>query len=202
MPSSRPVRIQKARTLLRPAIPGPVVGPVMSGTNGGANGPGGVWADLGCGDGVFTIALYTLIRPGGEIYAVDKSRRALRALEQEFARGYPDAVVHSLCADFTHPLALPPLDGFVMANSLHFVREKRPLLGRLAELLKPGGRFIVVEYNTGRGNPWVPYPLDETGFLKLAAKAGLHQARVVARIPSTFLGEMYAGLAFAGSDPT
>jgi ubiquinone/menaquinone biosynthesis C-methylase UbiE len=59
MTSSRPERIEKARTLLGPAIPG----------------PGGVWADVGCGDGIFTTALYSLIQPGGEIYAVDKSHR-------------------------------------------------------------------------------------------------------------------------------
>jgi ubiquinone/menaquinone biosynthesis C-methylase UbiE len=184
MPSSRPERIEKARTLLQPAIPG----------------PGGVWADLGCGDGIFTIALYALVRPGGEVYAVDKSQRALQALQREFTARYPDALVHPLPADFTRSLALPPLDGLVMANSLHFVRKKQSLLVRLAELLKPGGRVIVVEYNTSRGNPAVPYPLDANGFLKLGARAGLRQAQVVTRIPSTFLGEMYAGVAFAGPD--
>jgi hypothetical protein len=54
---------------------------------------------------------------------------------------------------------------------------------------------MVVEYNTRRGNAAVPYPLDEWGFLALAEEAGLRQAGIVARIPSTFLGEMYAGMA-------
>jgi hypothetical protein len=70
-------------------------------------------------------------------------------------------------------------------------------LARLVKLLKPGGRFIVVEYNTRRGNAAVPYPLDEWGFLALAEEAGLGQAEIVARIPSTFLGEMFAGVARA-----
>lgn len=50
-------RIQKAVTLIR----------------SGLSGPGGVWADLGCGDGIFTLALHSLVGLGGEIYAVDLS---------------------------------------------------------------------------------------------------------------------------------
>ena len=124
------------------------------------------------------------------IYAVEKSRRALSALEHAFARDAPNAKLRPLQADLTRPL-----DGLVMANSLHFVRRKKPLLARLSGLLKPGGRLIVVEYNTNRGNPWVPHPLDASGFVRLARAAGLRQARILTTIPSTFLGEMYAGLA-------
>jgi len=174
-------RIRKARALLQR----------------GVEKAGGIWADLGCGDGIFTSALYTLLQPDSEIYAVDKSRRALHALARNFAESYPEAVVHPILADFTLPLSLPPLDGLVMANSLHFVRQKRPALTRLAGLLKPGGRLIIVEYNTTRGNYAVPHPLDEAGFLKLATEVGLREARIIARIPSTFLGEMYAGSAIS-----
>ncbi len=174
-------RIQKAITLIRP----------------GLSKPGGVWADLGCGDGIFTLALHSLVGPDGEIYAVDRDRHALDALMRHFAESYPDAVIHPLQDDFMRPPALPPLDGILMANSLHFTPAKAAVLRQLAPLLKPGGRLIVVEYNTSRGNSAVPYPLDERGFLKLAGEAGLRDARVIARIPSSFLGEMYAGLAWA-----
>ena len=81
-----------------------------------------------------------------------------------------------------------------MANSLHFVADKAPVLAGLVRLLKPGGRLIVVEYNTSRGNPAVPYPLDDQGFLRLAAQVGLREAHILSRIPSSFLGEMYAGM--------
>jgi ubiquinone/menaquinone biosynthesis C-methylase UbiE len=113
MPTSRSERIDKARTLLRP----------------GVRGPGGLWADLGCGDGIFTTALHTLIRPGGVIYAVDKNQNALRALVRNLAESYADAQVHPHKADFTSPLELPALDGVVMANALHFVRRSPSLPG-------------------------------------------------------------------------
>lgn len=178
-------RIQKAVALLHPGIPA----------------PGGVWADLGCGDGIFSLALQSLIRPGGEIYAVDTDRHALDALMRHAAESDPDAVFHPLHADFTRPLVLPPLDGIVMANSLHFTQAKTVVLRQLAPLLKPGGRLIVVEYNTSRGNSAVPYPLDERGFLVLTDEVGLGDARIVARIPSSFLGEMYAGMATKPAPP-
>jgi ubiquinone/menaquinone biosynthesis C-methylase UbiE len=171
-------RIQKAVILLRPGVPG----------------PGRVWADVGCGDGIFTSALHTLIQPGGEIYAVDRDQSALDALTRNLAESYPHAALHPMRADFTRGLTLPALDGMVMANSLHFVTDKAPALSRLIRLLKPGGRLIVVEYNTTRGNPAVPYPLDDQGFLKLAAQIGLREARILSRIPSSFLGEMYSGM--------
>ena len=44
-------RISKAITLLQSGIAA----------------TGGIWADVGCGDGIFTSALYTLIQPEGEI---------------------------------------------------------------------------------------------------------------------------------------
>ena len=171
-------RIQKAITLLRPGIPG----------------PGGVWADMGCGDGIFTSALYTLIRPDGEIYAVDRDQYALDALTRHFAESYPDAALHPVCSDFTRELKLPALDGMVMANSLHFIMNKAPVLSRLIRLLKPGGRLIIVEYNANRGNPAVPYPMDDQNWLMLATQVGLREARILSRIPSSFLGEMYAGI--------
>ncbi len=174
-------RLEKARTLLRPGVAGQA----------------GTWADLGCGDGIFTAALYTLLDPGTEVYAVDKNQHSLDALARNFAGSYPDFAPHPVLADFTHPLYLPPLDGMLMANSLHFVRRKKPVLEKLVTLLKPRGRLIVVEYNANRGNFAVPHPLDEAGFLALATEAGLLQPRILARIPSTFLGEMYAGMATA-----
>ena len=75
MTSSRSQRIEKAVTLLRPGVPG----------------PGGVWADVGCGDGIFTAALHRLIHPRGEIYTVDKSRYALEALEHTFRESFSGA---------------------------------------------------------------------------------------------------------------
>ena len=161
----------------------------------GVAGQPGKWADLGCGDGVFTSALCTLLSEEAVIYAVDKDRHCLRALEHNITESYPAANINTLRADFTRSLPLPPMDGIVMANSLHFVKRKPPIVSQICEKLKPTGRFIVIEYNTNAGNYAVPYPFDEREFIRLANAAGLEQAEIIARVPSRFLEEMYCGIA-------
>ncbi len=110
---------------------------------------------------------------------------------------FPEAQVQYLNADFSRPLDLPPLDGLVMANSLHFVREKEPLLKRLHGYLRPGGRLLLVEYNADRGNWWVPYPLSYTTWERLAQKCGFGETRLLMRRPSRFLREIYSTLSLA-----
>jgi len=157
---------------------------------GGVPATGGTWADLGAGDGAFTLALAELIGPAGVIHAVDRDRGALRELERHVARDA--ATVHTLVADFTRPLALPPLDGIVMANSLHFVRDKRPVLGRVREMLRPDGRLLLVEYDVDDGNPWVPHPLSFATWKSLAEECGFAGTRQLASVPSRFLRRIYS----------
>src|SRR5436309_1886608 len=120
--------------------------------------PGGTWADFGAGGGAFTLALAELLGPGAVIYAVDRDGRALRQQAPAMRAQFPETTVHYLAADYTRLLALPPLDGIVMANALHFQRDKDAVLRLLYGYLKPGGRLLIVEYNTDRGNHWVPHP--------------------------------------------
>jgi hypothetical protein len=100
--------------------------------------------------------------------------------------------LHAVAADFTRPLDLPPLDGLVMANALHFVRQKEAAVTGLRGYLKPGGRWLLVEYNTDRGNLWVPHPLSFATWVALAGRCGFAHTELLATRPSRFLGEIYA----------
>lgn len=161
---------------------------------GGIPTPGGVWADLGSGTGAFTLALADILGSDGEIYSVDRDSRALREQERAMHARFPAVNIHYQTADFTKPLELPPLDGIVMANSLHFHRHKDPILERVKSYLKPGGRLLLVEYNDDHGNTWVPYPLSYSTWEKLAAKNGFRETRLLAGVPSRFLHEIYSAL--------
>lgn len=158
----------------------------------GVPSPGGVWADLGSGGGAFTLALADLLGPTGSIYSVDKDRGALREQERAMRARFPDVSVEYIAADFTQKLDLPPLDGIVMANSLHFVRRKEPVLQLVRGYLKPGGRLLLAEYNTDRGNMWVPYPLSYGTWEKLANS--FSQTQLLARVPSRYFGEIYSAM--------
>ncbi len=158
--------------------------------------PGGIWADLGSGSGAFTLALADLLGPSGEIYSVDRDSSALREQERRMRMQFPDRQVHYLTADFTRPLALPPLDGVIMANSLHFIKhgDKERVLEQIIGYLEPSGRLLLVEYNADRGNLWVPYPLSFPVWNGLATQVGLVSTRLLATVPSHFLREIYSAL--------
>src|SRR5437899_9532487 len=92
----------------------------------GVESTGGVWADLGAGEGAFTLALADLLGTGAKITAIDRDAGSLRRLAS--AVGRQPASIQTVVADFTRPLNVSGLDGVVMANSLHFVRDKAPVL--------------------------------------------------------------------------
>jgi SAM-dependent methyltransferase len=153
-----------------------------------------VWADLGSGSGAFTAALAALLGAGATIWSVDVDAGALRAQERELPRRHPDVRLRTIAADFTAELELPPLDGMVLANSLHFQRDPCAVLARLAGRLRAGGRIIIVEYDIQKPNPWVPYPVPLSGLPAVAACAGLSEPRLLARRSSRYHGSMYAAL--------
>lgn len=156
--------------------------------------PGGVWADFGSGAGAFTLALAELIGPGGVIHSVDKDAGALRAQVSEMRRRFPQVALHTHGHDYTRPLALPPLDGIVAANTLHFHRDadKLRIVRLLKDYLREGGRMLIVEYNVATGNYAVPHPLPFSAWQKLAIEAGFAHTELLSTRPSRFLHEIYS----------
>ena len=160
---------------------------------------GGKWADLGSGQGAFTLALAEVIGEDGMIVSVDQDNNALRRQAKHMQRHYSSNKTQYISADFTQPLHLPKLDGIIMANSLHFISDKLPVLKRIATYLKPKGRLIIVEYNTDRGNRWVPYPLTYSGWEQLAEKASFVTTQLLMTRPSRFLGEFFSAVSILPS---
>lgn len=159
---------------------------------------GGVWADIGAGEGVFTRALAGRIGPKGLVYAVDRDAHALATLANQAEAEQPRVIV--VPADFTATFELPGvgasgLDGLLFANSLHFASDAAEVLARLVVWLRPGGRAVVVEYDQRRASQWVPYPIRPARWNELAESAGLVKAMVTATRPSAFGGSLYAAVA-------
>jgi hypothetical protein len=106
------------------------------------------WADLGAGSGLFTHALSTLLPGGSSIIAIDKKVSKITV-----ARGINLDVK---TADFL-ATDIPLVDGVLIANALHYVKDQRDFVNRLSAKTN---RIILVEYNTDRGNQWIPYPIS------------------------------------------
>ena len=156
--------------------------------------PTAAWADLGAGEGLFSRALSTLLGERAVVYALDRDGAALGALAG--ADG-----VHARRVDFTDTaavgaLALPPLDGVLLANALHFVRDdaQHRVLADWAARLTLSARVVVVEYEHRRASRWVPYPVASTRLAELTP-AALSPFAVVSRRDSRFGGEMYVAVA-------
>jgi ubiquinone/menaquinone biosynthesis C-methylase UbiE len=62
----------------------------------GVSYPEGFWADLGCGNGAFTLALAELLQAPAEIYAIDESKKALNELRSSFKMRFPNLTAHFL----------------------------------------------------------------------------------------------------------
>lgn len=128
---------------------------------------------------------------------MDRDGAALRRLKKDhLARFNTDGNLILLPNDFSRPLSLPPLDGIVMANSLHYFREKEGILRHVRGFLKLNGMLLLVEYNADEGNLWVPYPLSFETFRILAPFAGFTEPQLLGKAPSSFLNEFYSALAF------
>jgi ubiquinone/menaquinone biosynthesis C-methylase UbiE len=159
---------------------------------------GETWADLGAGDGTFTRALAEVLGPNSRIYAVDRDAGAVAALEHWAAKAAPNVI--PVTADFTRAFDLPgleesKLDGMLLANALHFVRDADVVLARLAAWVRPGGRIVIVEYDRRAASRWVPYPIPPARLPALAASAGLTPPTITASRPSLFGGTLYVAAA-------
>src|SRR5689334_3744309 len=106
------MELSTARDLLKPAI---------------ASSDFQAWYDLGCGSGLFTQALASLLSRG-TITAVDKDKNVLKVIPSTMG----EIKITKVAADFSE-LSFEGLDlsGILMANALHFVKDKVSFLKKL-----------------------------------------------------------------------
>lgn len=143
------------------------------------------WADLGCGTGTFTRALAELLPTGSTIAAMDHNATAVKQVPD--LHGNVQITKH--VGDFvTEPLAMKDLDGILLANALHFVRDQAAFIQRISTSLKPTGALLLVEYDTGSPNPWVPHPLSFVALSQLCADRGFGTVQRLGERTSAFGG--------------
>jgi ubiquinone/menaquinone biosynthesis C-methylase UbiE len=134
------------------------------------------WADLGCGDGLFSKALLTMLPDGSIVHAIDQTRQSFSDPNIKFQK-----------LNFEKDeLVLPLLNGILMANSLHFIKDKIFLLRKLKNNLLPGGSFILIEYDLSVANRWVPYPLNYIAAIGLFKEAGFGSIEKITERKSVF----------------
>ncbi len=119
--------------------------------------------DVGCGTGTLAIALKAKVGPGGEVVGIDAAPEMIAVARDKAAKRGADI-------DFRIGLIeeIPfPDDSFDLVLSsymLHHLPDdiKRKGLGEIRRVLKPGGRFLVVDL-TVHGHSFVGHVLTLFG---------------------------------------
>lgn len=150
------------------------------------------WADLGCGEGTFTRALAEVLAAGSLIEAMDLDGAALRAIPA--VHGEVRIATHR--GDFTRqPWPFGEVDGVLMANSLHYVREQQGFIAQCRRRLAVGHRFLIVEYDLSVASSWVPYPISRERLSTLFEAAGYSSITILGTRPSRYQrGALYSAL--------
>ena len=147
------------------------------------------WLDLGAGEGTFTKALAHLLPGGSEILAIDQSSSSLRKIPPHIA----STQISTHAGDFARiPTGLTQPDGILMANAIHYIREKEAFLSLWMESFAHKPAFLIIEYDTHRSNSWVPYPIRPQALEELFVPLGYQQFEKLGEIPSLYHNRIYA----------
>ena len=107
--------------------------------------PGMTVADIGAGDGYYTVRLAERVGEGGRVLAQDIDRAALERLGQRVQREKLDNVSIKSGAPDDPKLPANSFDRIFMVHMYHEVAEPYAFLWRMAPALKKGGQLIVVD---------------------------------------------------------
>ncbi len=107
--------------------------------------------DLGAGTGLMSEAVLARY-PGAEVVLLDGAEEMIEQARERLTARQASFVV----ADLRDPLPEGPFDAVVSALAIHHLEhaENRDLLGRVVEVLRPGGVYVNAEHVAG-ATPWL-----------------------------------------------
>ncbi|MFN3515890.1 MAG: class I SAM-dependent methyltransferase [Novosphingobium sp.] len=108
-------------------------------------GAGTTVADIGAGEGYYTVRLAERVGPKGRVLAQDIDQGAIRRLGERVERERLDNVSIKLGAAEDPRLPASSFDRVFMVHMYHEVTEPYAFLWNLRPALKPGGLVIVVD---------------------------------------------------------
>lgn len=125
--------------------------------------------DIGCGPGFFTMPMAELVGNSGKVIAVDVQEKMLqRVMGKARQQGLDLVIVPHKCQETQ--IGLTEKADFILTFwVVHEVPDAKKLITEIASMLKPGGRYLLVEHI------FVP-KFKYNKFLKYAGEAGLQQA--------------------------
>ena len=146
--------------------------------------PGDRVCDIGCGTGVYTIALAQEVGVMGQVYAVDVHREALHTLAGTLdKRGIINVEMIWADAEKAIPIDAYSLDALVISNVLFQFQKVDKALSLISSLVKPEGQLLVVDWSDSHGGigPHQSHVVQEEEAISLVQKHGF---RILRRLPA------------------
>jgi ubiquinone/menaquinone biosynthesis C-methylase UbiE len=119
-------------------------------------GPGMSVADIGAGEGYYTVRLAPLVGPKGRVLAQDIVPEVRDRLAERVQRERLDNVAVRLGQPEDPKLPAASFDRVFLVHMYHEVTEPYAFLWHLVGGLKPGGEVIVVDADRPTGNHGIP----------------------------------------------
>jgi ubiquinone/menaquinone biosynthesis C-methylase UbiE len=113
-------------------------------------------ADIGAGEGYYTVRLSTRVGPKGRVLAQDIDAAALHRLGERVERERLDNVSIKPGAPDDPRIPQASFDRVFLVHMYHEVAEPYAFLWRLRPALRPGGRVIVVDVDRPTGQHGIP----------------------------------------------
>jgi precorrin-6B methylase 2 len=107
--------------------------------------PGHRIADVGAGDGFYSVRIARAVGPSGRVMAVDVSQSALDKLRARVTRDGVTNLEVTLGSADSPRLASDAYDAALIYNSYHEMIEHAAMLRGILTGLKPGGRLVIIE---------------------------------------------------------
>lgn len=105
--------------------------------------------DFGAGSGHYSRAAAAIVGHDGKVYAIDVQENVLKHLKLN-SHVQHQAIIETVWGDIeklggTH-LRDATLDAVVLANTLFQIENRAGLLAEIRRVLKPGGKFMVIDW--------------------------------------------------------
>jgi ubiquinone/menaquinone biosynthesis C-methylase UbiE len=106
----------------------------------------GDWAaDVGSGDGDYTLPMAERVGPSGRVFAVDIDARALGELNERLTDDEIEHVTTVYSVEANPMLPANALDAVLVRNAYHHFTAHESMLRHIKAALKPDGRLVIEE---------------------------------------------------------
>ncbi|OAV44056.1 class I SAM-dependent methyltransferase [Lewinella sp. 4G2] len=141
-------------------------------------------ADIGAGSGYYTFRM-AAEAPEGKVYAVDLQPEMLALMQEKIEREGIDNVELIRGTETSPELPANSVDLVIMVDVYHELSHPREMMENIVRALKPGGRFVLLEYRME--DPSVPikrlHKMSEEQAVREMEAVGLRLKENVGNLP-------------------